>query len=212
MRKSGLVQRTHDGLRALRFDAHHDAVRAHEIADGRALPKELGVGDDIECGTGTAVADDAPDLVAGADGHRGFRRDYRIALEMLGDLTRRGMDVGEVGVTVTAPARRADRQHRHIGLGHGLGDIGRKGEPPRLHIAGNQHIEPRLVDGDFSGLERGDLLRLRVHAGHVEPELGETGRGNETHIPGADHRDAHGGAPRRQTGIKTAPAGGARKG
>ena len=49
--------------------ADHDAVRVLEVLDGGAFAQEFRIGDHLHVGVGTHVAQDALDLVAGADRH-----------------------------------------------------------------------------------------------------------------------------------------------
>ena len=75
----------HHRLGALVLDADDDAVGALEILDRRAFAQEFGIGDDVEIRLRVGLADDALDLVAGADRHGRLGDDHRIALERLAD-------------------------------------------------------------------------------------------------------------------------------
>ena len=55
------------------------------------------------------------DLAAGADGHGRLGHDHRVAVERARDLLGGREDVGEVGMAVAAPARRADRDEDGVG-------------------------------------------------------------------------------------------------
>jgi hypothetical protein len=67
----------HDRLCAFVVKADDDAVGALEIVDRRAFAQKLRVGDDGEFGVRAGLANDALDLVAGADGNRRFGDDHR---------------------------------------------------------------------------------------------------------------------------------------
>ena len=189
------VERPHDCLRPLGLDPDDDPVGAHEVADGRTLAQEFRVRDDVERGIGPPLPDDAGDLAPGADWHRRFRGDDGMAFQRIGDLAGRFMDEGKVRVAVAAPARGADRQHHHVRPRHGVGDVAGEGEPPGCYIGGEQRLQPRLVDRAPPRLQRRDLLRCGIDAGHSEAELGETGGRYKADISGTYHCDAHGGAP-----------------
>jgi hypothetical protein len=60
--------------------ADDDAVGPLEIADGRALAQEFGVGDDGELVARSGLADDPFHLVAGAHRHGRLGDDHRIVL------------------------------------------------------------------------------------------------------------------------------------
>ena len=76
-------------------------------------------------------------------------------------------------------------------LAHRLRQVGGEGQPACAHVAGDQLVEPRLVDRHLAALERRDLAGVLVDADHVVAEIGKAGAGNEADIAGADHRDAH---------------------
>ena len=162
-----------------------------EVLDRRALAQELRIGDDGAFGVRPRLADDALDLVAGADRHGRFGHHDGEAVERGGDLLRRGVDVGQVGVAVAAARRRADRDEDRIGRGHRRLQLGRKAQPPGLNVGGDQIVEAGLVDRHLAALQRRDLAGVLVDADDVVAEIGKAGPGNEADIAGADHRDAH---------------------
>ena len=82
----------HHLARARVLDADDDAVGALEILDRRAFAQEFRIGDDGEIGVRIDLADDALDLVAGADRHGGFVDDDREAVERAGDRLGGGVD------------------------------------------------------------------------------------------------------------------------
>ena len=160
------VERPHDRLRPFGLDTDDDPVGAHEIADRGALSQELRIRDRIERSVRPSLPNDARDLAPGADGHRRFRRDDGVAVEGVRDLAGRLMDMGKVGVTIAAPARRTDGQHHHIGLRYGGGQVLGKGEASRGNICREQRLQPRLVDRYPPGAERRNPLRIGIDAGH----------------------------------------------
>ena len=111
-------------LRPLALCADHDAVGSLEIGDGGAFAQELRVRDDGELRARRRFADDAFDLVTGADRHGRFRHHHRIAVEFARDLARRLVDVGQIGEAVAAPGWRADRDEDGVGAADRLGEIG----------------------------------------------------------------------------------------
>jgi hypothetical protein len=44
-----------------------------------------------------------------------------------------------------------------------------------LHIGRNEHIEPRLKDGNFATMERGDFAFILVDAGDLMSEIRKAG-------------------------------------
>ena len=96
-------------------------------------------------------------------------------LQRRGDLACRGMNIAEIGVTIAAPRRRADRDEHGIGLGDGRGQIGGELQTAGLHIGGDERIEARLENGNFAAAQAGDLALVLVHAGDVVAEIREAG-------------------------------------
>ena len=109
------VELLHDRAGSTIFRAEHDAVGSLEILDRGAFAQELRVGHDGPRDVGPGVAQDALDLVAGP--HRNGRLSHhdRGARDGNRDISCRPVDVGQVGVSVTASRRRADRDHHHLG-------------------------------------------------------------------------------------------------
>ena len=125
-----LVQRqraidvAHHLAAALVGGADHDAIGELEVADRRALAQELGIGGDDDVGLGIGLADDALDLVAGADRNGRLRHHDGEAGQRLRDLFRGGVDVGQIGVAIAAARRRADRDEHGIGIRDRLRQVG----------------------------------------------------------------------------------------
>ena len=91
-----------------------------------------------------------------------------------------------------APARRgADRDEHDIRIADCAAGLRLEMQPPGGDVLGDQRVEARLVDGDAPGAQRFDLGRILVDAGDGMSEIGKTGPGNEAHIAGADHGNAH---------------------
>ncbi len=162
-----------------------------EVADRRALAQEFRIGNDRDIGVRPRLANDALDLVAGADRDGRFGHHDGEAVERGGDLLRRGVDVGQVGVAVAAARRRADRDEDGVGLGHRPFRSVAKLKPPGLHVGGDQVVEARLVDRHLAALKRRDLGGVLVDADDVMAEIGKAGPRNEADVAGADHCDAH---------------------
>ena len=99
-------------------------------------------------------------------------------------------------MTVAAPAGRADRQHRHIGVRHGVSGVDGEGETPGGNIGGDQCLQTRLVDRNLPGPERRDPFGLGIDAGHAMAELREARGRHQAHITGTDHCNTHRDVPR----------------
>ena len=176
---------------ALVRGADHDAVGEFEIADRGALAQEFRIGGDHDVGGRIGLADDALDLVAGADRHGRLGHDDGEAFQRGGDLARSGVDIGEVGMAVAAPRRRADRDEDRIGFRDRRVQIGGEGEPPGLDVAGDQRIEARLEDRNLAPLQRIDLAGILVDASDLVAEIRKTGAGDQPDIACANHGNPH---------------------
>ncbi len=162
-----------------------------EVGDRRAFAQEFGVGRDrhalgaffgagsrsiwspVPTGTVDLVTTTVPGLIA------------------FGKLADGVEHIGQIGMAIAAPRRRADRDEHRLGSLHSLGEVGREVEPAALDIGLDQRLEPRLPDRHLAGIEAVDLVLVLVDAGHMVAEIGEAGARHEPDIAGADHRDAH---------------------
>ena len=97
-----------------------------EVADRRAFAQELGIGDDGNRRGRILLADDALDLVAGADWNRRLGDHHRPLGKYARDLARRRIDIGKIGMAVTAARRRADRNEYHFRFAYGRFQVARK--------------------------------------------------------------------------------------
>ncbi|CAO4144681.1 hypothetical protein LPLAFNJD_LOCUS1752 [Methylorubrum aminovorans] len=185
------VDLLHDGGGAGILGADDDAVGPLEVADGRALAQEFGVGGDADIEVGASLAQDALDLVAGADGDGRFGDDHGIAGERLGDLARCGVDVGEVGKAVAAARRGAHRDEHGLGLRHGGSEVCRESEASGADVLGDEGVEAGFVDGHAALVEGFDLVGILVDADDLVAEIGEAGARDEADIARANDRDAH---------------------
>ena len=64
------VDFSHDLARRLMIATDDDAVRMLEVVDGRAFAQEFRIGNDMHVGFRPQIAQNALDLVAGADRYR----------------------------------------------------------------------------------------------------------------------------------------------
>src|SRR5690606_29818802 len=116
------VERRHPHGGRLVVAADDDAVGVEEVVDRRALPEELGVGDD-----GDVVPPQHPlDDPGRADRHRRLVDDHRLARQVGADLAGGRLDVGQVGRPVLGLGGR----HAQVGeLGGGRRGGGPDDEP-----------------------------------------------------------------------------------
>jgi hypothetical protein len=186
------IEFAHAFARALVIGADDDAVRALEIVDRRAFAQEFRVGDDGEIRVRPRLLDDRFDFVAGADRHRRFGDDDRVAVHQAGDFFRRRIDVGEVRMPVAAARGRADGDEHRVGLADRLRRIGGEEQPALLDVILHQLIETRFEDRNLALLQARNFARVLIDARHRVAEIGEARAGDKAHIAGADHGDAHG--------------------
>ena len=94
---------------------------------------------------------------------------------------------------VAAPGGGADADEHRARARHGLREVGGERKPPRLDIARQHVLKPRLIDRHAAGAQGLDLGGDLVDADHVVPEIREAHPGHKSDIARSDHRDAHGG-------------------
>ena len=176
---------------ALVRGADHDAIGEFEVADRGALAQEFRIGGDRDIGRRIGFADQPLDLVAGADRHGRFGDDHGEAGQRGGDLARGGVDVGEIGMAIAAPRRRADRDEHRVGFRDRRGQVGGEIEPLGLDVGRHQRVEPGLEDRDLAAAQGFDLAGILVHAGDLVAEIGKAGAGHQPHIARANHGNSH---------------------
>ena len=125
---------------ALIVCADHHPIWTFEIIDRGPLAQKFRVRDHSKLRVGTALADQALDLIAGADGDGRFGDNDRKALDQVGDLLGCGIDIGQVRMAV-APARRGPHGDEHgICPAHGSGGVGREEQPFFAYIGLNKRL------------------------------------------------------------------------
>ena len=152
VRVNGRVELLHQLGRARVLGADHDAVRLHEIVDGRALLEELRVAHDAERVRGLAP-NDVPHFDRGAHGHGALVDDDLVAVHRAGNLARHAQDVLKIGRTVLA-RRRADGDEDDLCLANAAGERRREREPFLALVPADHLLEAGLVDGDLPALQQ----------------------------------------------------------
>ena len=104
-------------------------------------------------------------------------------------ISRARVDVGQVGMAVAAPRRRADRDEHRVGVRDRRGQVGGEIQPLGLDVGRHQRVEPGLEDRHLAAPQRRDLAGVLVDAGDLVAEIGKAGAGYQADIAGADHRD-----------------------
>ncbi len=138
-----LIDALHDGAGPfVVVEAHQHPVRMGEVEDGRAFAEKFGVRADREFGVRTQLAQAALDLAAGAHGDGGLGGDDRETGEVRRQVFHRLEDIAQVGVAVAPAHRRAHGQENQIGVGHGGGEVGGKGDAAGLDVA-RREARPR---------------------------------------------------------------------
>src|SRR5437660_5649433 len=94
-------------------------------------------------------------------------------------------------MTIAAPRRRAHGNEHRVGSGHRRLEIAREAQPSGCHVAGNEMVEPGLVDRHLAARQALDLRGILIDAGDLDAKLGKARPGNQPDIPGPDHRYAH---------------------
>jgi len=177
--------------RALVIGADHDAIGMFEVTDRRTLAQKFRIGRDRDIRLRIGFADDALDLVAGADRNGGLGDDHREALQSFRNVARRRMHIGQVGVAVAAARRRSDRDEHRVGLADGTGEIGGEIQPPGFHRSCDQPVQIGLENRYLAAVKRVDLAGVGIDASHAMAEIRETGAGYQPHIARPDHGNPH---------------------
>ena len=175
--------------------ADDDAVRAHEIFDGRAFLEKFRVRRHRERGGHAArvqfTLDGGAHFFGRADGHGGLVDDDLEVRHVLADAARGRQHVLQVGRAVFI-GRRADGDELHHAVRGGCLDVSGKGHAAGGAVARHDFFQARFMDGNAAAVEQGDLLCVQVEAKNVVAQFRQAGARHEAHIAGADNGDFHG--------------------
>ena len=161
--------------RAIRIAAHHHAVGAAEVLDGRAFAQEFGIGNNVALRVWPRLADHLFHFPAAPYGDGGFGDHDGVAVHGLGDLFGGSKYEAEIGVPVAPAAGRSHRDKDGVSVLYGLREGLREGKPSRLHIGGNDLVQPRLEDRNLAGFQARDLAGVLVDTDHMVAEFREAG-------------------------------------
>ena len=170
---------------ALTVCADDNAVRVEEIGHRRAFAQEFGVGGDIELVSGSAVQfHDAPNALAGIDGHGAFFHDNPVFVGMgrncLGNFSRNRFHIGKVSFTVFG--RRCTHRDKN-GLAGSGSVFYRTGKPQTVSTMACQKLGKKLfVNRCFAALQHSNLTRVIVYANNFVAQFSKTRCGDQTYI------------------------------
>src|SRR5579875_74061 len=125
--------------------------------------------------------------VTTANGHRAFIDNDCVVVEVLGDALGRLLHVTHICFTVLAASRRIDRDKDKLGVGQPLGVTGCKVQAVSAHVALDDLLQARLVDGKNALFQALDLFGKDIDAGHAITHIGEACTRDQANIPGANH-------------------------
>src|SRR5690606_4198760 len=111
--------------------------------------------------------------------------------ERTGDVLGCAHHVAEVRVAVAAPAGGADGDEDRLGVLDGIGDIRREAQATGFHVAGQNCLQPWLVDRHFATFQLRDLLLDPIDTDDVVAEVGQADSRYQTDVAGSDHRNTH---------------------
>ena len=101
-------------------------------------------------------------------------------------------DVGEIGITVAAANRSANREENDVGSLHSLRKETRKPQAPGRQIARYKFVQPRLIYGNNVLVQLGNAIQVFVDTSNLPPKLRKTGCGDQSHIAGTNNADFQG--------------------
>jgi hypothetical protein len=173
----------------VRLGTDHDAIRLHEIFDGRALLQELRIADDAERLRGFR-GDRRLHLSRRPDRHGALVDHHGVLVHRAADVARHLEDVLKVGGTVFA-LRRPDGDEDDLGGLNCRGKLGGKRQPLFLLVPLDDLLEAGLVDGHLTGLELRDFGLVLIDTSDAVSVLRKAGAQHQPDVPGSDDGDFH---------------------
>ena len=165
-----LVQGTQEfrGARVVR--SHHNAVRLHEVADSGAFLQEFRVRHHVKLGSavprGERLLQPRAHFVGGAHGHRALGDDDLVAVHVLADGFSHREHVAQVRAAVFVRWRTHGNELEQAVV-HARLRVRSELQAALGPVAGDELIEPWLVNGHAAGIQQFNLGRVHVHADHV---------------------------------------------
>ena len=186
-----VVERRHLQCRGLVVAADHDAIRLQEVLHCGPLAEELGVGHDLHVGPTHHPLDD----LGAAHRHGRLVDDDRFVRQHGADLSRRGLDVAEIGGAVVA-LRCGHAQEGDLAIGCGVGRPEHERQPTAGDAFFDQLLQTELDDRDHAAAQALDLGGIDVGAHDLVTHVGEAGPRGQAHVTGADDSDLGHGVER----------------
>ena len=113
-----------------------------------------------------------------------------MAGERLADLLAHALHVFQVDAAVRL-ARRADADEAQIGVAHGIFEVGRRVQPPGLHLLGDDLAQVLLDDRRAPLVDEIDLGALRIDADDFVAFFCQEARGYRPDVSETQHADFH---------------------
>ncbi len=186
------IKITHHVTGAFVGRSDHNTIRPHEIANCGPFAQEFGVGNHREFRIRSPFTNNAFDFAPRADRYGRFGHDDGKAFHCVCNFFGCGINVAEIGVTITTTGRRANGNKDRLGTFHAFLKVGRECQTPRLDVIFNKNIKARLVDRHDAVFKTGNLCFVLINTDNVSAKFRETGTGDKPHISGPDHCYAHG--------------------
>src|SRR5215831_5405517 len=136
-------------------------------------------------------ANDRLDVVIGSHRNRRFYGDNGEACDFSGGLGRGVMNIREIGKSIAPPQGRTYRQEYGVGGANRRCRFARKGQAPGCDVAGDERVQPRFENRQFSALKCSDLLCILVDAGYDVAEVRKTCTGDQSDIARTKHCYSH---------------------
>ena len=124
---------------------------------------------------------------------------------MGGDVASHASERAQVGIA-RGERGGVDANKNHFGEVVGLGGLAAEAQAPGLAVAGDELFQVRLVERQAAGGEDGLLARVVVVAEDFVPQLGQTGRSDQTDVAAADDRNFHEVAAEARLSARSSPA------
>ena len=189
-----LIKRTQQfrGARVVR--AHHDAVWLHEVADSGAFFQELGVRHHVEFRRGFTrgerLLQPCAHFVCSAHRHCALGDDDLVAVHVLANGFGHGEHVAQVRAAVFVRGR-AHSDELEQAMVHARLRVRGELQTALRHVAGDEFVEARLMDGHAAGVQHFNLARVHIHADHMVAHFRQAGARNQPHITGAEDGEFH---------------------
>src|SRR5258708_2863545 len=160
-----------------------------KIMDGRTLRQKFRVGDhrEIDIRVCKMIAHYACHEITRTHRYRALIDNYGFVVKLPGNITRSALHVAHIRLTLAGTCWRINGDKNKIAVIQSLAIAGCKVQSSRSYVTLHQFLQSRLVNGQRTLPQQGNLRLYNINTCHAVPHVGKTGTRYQSHITRANY-------------------------